>query len=178
MMGQGQGEPGGGSGSQGGGYGEGATPLAFRYRLIGYSWTWTDKTNPDPRLWKADGAEYDISSTDYAFGSAADGLDAGKAAGEANAEVVKVVVEANYSGFAGAQYTWTERYQAAANSAAKEKDEAYKAIVAGGGELDLKPGGSPWLGLIVIAIIVIGILWFLPKLGPSKEIIAPIQEAV
>ena len=178
MMGQGQGDPGsGGTGGQGEGYGEAPT-LAFRYRLVGYSWSWTDKSSPDPRLWKAEGAEYDISATDYVFGSAQDALDAGKAAGEADTAVVRVFAEANLSGFAGLQYTWTDRHQAAVNQAAKEKDAATEEYFKEGAELDLKPGVSPWLGLIVIAIIIIGILWFLPKLGPSKEIVAPVKELV
>jgi hypothetical protein len=39
-------------------------------------------------------------------------------------------------------------------------------------------GRSPWLGLIVIAIIIVAVLYFLPKIGPSKEIIAPIEKVV
>jgi hypothetical protein len=176
-MGQGQGDPGGGgTGGQGEGYGEAGT-LSFKFVLTGYSWAWDEPKQDDPRLWTGKATEPVISETG-GYGSADDALAAGKGVGDANAAVMKVTVTPNMTGFAGASYTYTERWQDAINVPGKEKAAAYEAIVGtpeGGAS---SSGGSPWLGLIVIVLIIVGILWFLPKVGPSKEIVAPVKELV
>jgi hypothetical protein len=178
-MGQGQGNPGGSAGDQSGGYGQAGT-LSFKFTLTGYAWAW-DSTEGDPRQWTGKATE-PVLQVAEGYGSAADALEAGKVIGDANPDVMKVTVTPNMSGFAGASYTYTGRWQDAINAPGKEKDAAYEAIVAGGGTLDLgdssTSAGSPWLGLIVIVLIIIAVLYFLPKIGPSKEIIAPVTEAI
>ena len=169
--------------SEGYGSGQGQVPdMGFRYRLTGYLWTWDDKTSEDPRLWKGHGAEYDISATDYTYGSATDALDAGKAVGDANMEVMRVFSESNYpSLFAGRQFTYTDRLQTAWNAGAKEANDAYELWKNTQTTLDLgEPvGRNQWLGLIVIGLIIVLILWGLPKLYKgAPDVVAEVEEAV
>jgi len=146
----------GGAGEAGQGYGEAGT-LAFRYRLVGYKWTWENKTG-DPRLWTGHGEEYDIRSVDYVFGSAQDALDAGKVEGDADTSIVRVFAEPNTAGFNGLQYTYSDRLTAATNAAAVEGNEAYEIWKTTGdlGLHDDTPGKIPW-GPLVLLIIVVGI---------------------
>lgn len=146
----------GGAGEAGQGYGEAGT-LAFRYRLVGYVWTWDSKTG-DPRTWTGHGEEYDIRSVDYVFGSAADALDAGKVEGEADTSIVRVFADSNTAGFNGLQYTYSDRLTAATNAAAVESDEAYEVWRTTGdlGLHDDTPGKIPWGQMALLAMVVIG----------------------
>ena len=155
----------GGTQGQGEGYGEGygeEGTLLFRYRLVGYKWTWTSKTG-DPRTWTGTGAEYDISATDYVYGSAQDALDAGKAIGDSNTDVMRVFSEPNRSGFAGLQHTYSDRLSGATNAPAAESQAAYEEYIKEGTlVLEEEPSGmTPLAGLFIIALIVgIGIIGF------------------
>lgn len=159
-MGQGQGDPGGSAGGQSGGYGEGGQ-LQYRYRLVGLKWVWDDKTNADPRLWAGHSEEYDISTTGYIYGSVSDALAAGKVAGEADGNCVRVFSEPSMTGFTSEQYTWTDRYQTISNSGAKEADEAYQKIASDKGDTPPLELGDWPLKLLIIGGIIAVMVYFL-----------------
>jgi len=177
-----QGQGGGSDPGVTGGYGQGGT-ISFRYRLRGWQWTWDSKTG-DPRTWTGHGAYYDLANSGYVYGSNSDAMAAGKAVGDANPAVIDIYVECDTKGFAGAYYAYTQRDQDAKNAAAAEKEAAYEEYIKTG-NLELPEGpGEPvgrnqWLGLIVIGLIIVLILWGLPKLYKgAPDVVAEVKEAV
>ena len=171
-MGQGQGEPGGGSGGQSGGYGEGGTALAFKTVLTGYSWAWDSKAG-DPRLWTGTASEPVISDSGFVWGSAADALAGGRKDGDANTNVMKVTVTANYAGFAGAGHIYTDRWEAAVNAPAAEKAKAYDEYTKTG-ELKLDEpidwGDWPLKLLVIGGIIAVAVYYLFIKKGAAPAL--------
>lgn len=174
---EGGGGGGGGGSSEGGGGSGQPGDMGFRYRLTGYKWTWDDKTAEDPRSWKGHGAEYDISATDYTYGSAQDALDAGKAVGSSDTAVMRVFAESNYpSQFAGLQFTYSDRLTAATNAGAKEADDAYNEYIKTG-DLDLPEPPGPDIDVqipqeaivaMIIVIVVVAMIAVVMSLGASQ----------
>lgn len=175
----GQGGGGGGTtsgGSGGGGGGESTTggageepTLFFRFRLVGYQWTWTDKSSADPRLWKGKGAYYDLQTSEYNYGSNDDALAAGKAVGDANTQVIQVYAESNTPGFAGKFYQYNDRMSAAINAGSAEKAAAYQEYIKekGAGTTSGAPSGiseaaAPVASIVVtavLAIVLAAVVW-------------------
>lgn len=109
------------------GKGEGIKPtLFYRYRLIGYRWTWTDKESTDPRNWKGEGSYFDLESSPYSYGSAEDALEAGKTVGQTNLDVIQVYGEPNNKIFPSKFHQYNDRMTTATNAAAKESGAAYE----------------------------------------------------
>jgi hypothetical protein len=171
---QGEGDPWG----FGGGSGQGGA-LGFRYRLRGWKWTWDSKTG-DPRTWTGHGDYYDLAASGYTYGSNADALAAGKAVGDSNPAVIDIYVECDTPGFAGAYYAYTQRDQDAKNAPSKESNAAYEEYIKEGKlELPQPSTASPFLGLIVIGLIIVVILWGLPKLYKgAPNVVAEVKEVV
>ena len=176
VQGQGGGDPG---TPWTGGQGQGGT-ISYRYRLRGYQWTWDTKTG-DPRTWTGHGDYVELANSGYTYGSNADALAAGKAVGDANPAVLDVTVDCDTAGFAGAYYSYSQRDQDAKNAPAAEKEAAYEEYIKTG-TLDLPEepvGRNQWLGLIVIGLIIVLILWGLPKLYKgAPDVVAEVKEAV
>jgi hypothetical protein len=155
---------GGSTGGEAGGSGqEGA--VTFKFTLYGWEWSWDSKTG-DPRTWTGKASEPVISTTG-GYGSAQDALDAGKAIGATNEAVMKVIVESEIPGFAGASFIYTDRLQAKQNAVAKEKETATEGFLSGGGTLVLPPGaddggtfGLPAeaisMALLALAVVAVG----------------------
>jgi hypothetical protein len=155
------GQAGGSTGGETGGTGE-VGAVTFKFTLYGWVWTWTDKTNADPRLWVGKATEPVISTTG-GYGSAQDALDAGKAIGASNEAVMKVIVESEIAGFAGASFIYTDRLQAAQNAVAAEKETATEDSLSGGGTLDLPselPAEAISMALVALAVVAVGAVIF------------------
>jgi hypothetical protein len=86
--------------------------------------------------------EYVIRSSLFNYGSAPDAIAGGREKGDNNLEVVRVFADASIPGFAGQQYTYSDRYTTQSNQAAADADAAYRAAQDNPGTLDLGGDGK------------------------------------
>lgn len=154
-----QGRGGGAAGQAGAGSGEEGS-LQFKYRLVG----WNQSTK----------GEQDLKSSSFVYGSAEDAIAGGRQLGDNDPEVIRIYAAPSIIGFAGKQYTYTDRY-AAAWSAENEATGGHIAnwpgdvgtydtgAGAGADNAAWGSGGPSWLIIAVIVIIIIAAVAFYIK---------------